>query len=118
MKRISTLVTLVAYCLCLGCSTVREIPVSEARSSERVAAVTDRSGRVIEFVDDGGLVNSYRGTIDGTTTLGVVVSIPIDSVATVRASRTNTGKTIAWTVAGVGLVVAAVVIIFHNTMEF
>ncbi|HEX6789712.1 MAG TPA: hypothetical protein VF247_00250 [Candidatus Krumholzibacteria bacterium] len=118
MKRTITLVTLVAYCLCLGCSTVREIPVSEARSSERVAAVTDRSGRVIEFVDDGGLVNSYRGTIDGTTTLGVVVSIPIDSVATVRAERTNTGKTVAWTVVGVGLAVTLLAILMHDSLEF
>jgi hypothetical protein len=76
-----------------------------------VYAVILLSGEELEFDDEGGVVNSYRGTIDGTTRQGQVISIKLDDVRSVRTDRTNTTKTVLWTVAILGAIVGLVAII-------
>jgi len=100
---------LVSYSLNLGCSTMREVPISDVQSSEKVASVVYPSGEVVEFDEQGGIVNSYRGTIDGTTVTGTVVSIALGDVMVVRAKRTDTARTILWTAVGIGVAVGVVV---------
>lgn len=115
MRRVLVWATLAVYGLMLGCSSVHKVPVSEAMDSpERVKAVVFPSGEVVTFNDEGGVINTYRGTIDGVTTRGKRVSIPLEEGLQVQISKTDTGRTVVGIVVGLGLVVAAGVIWINN----
>jgi hypothetical protein len=115
MRRIVAWLSLGTYSLALGCSSVREVPISESLDSqERVVAVVYPSGKVVYFDDRGGILNSYRGTIDGVDRHGAPLSIKIDDTLHVRIRQTDTTKTILYTLTGVGIVVAIGAIIVHN----
>lgn len=95
------------YLLNLGCSSVREVPVKDALSpGSKVYSAILLSGEVVEFDEHGGIVNAYRGTIDGKSPLGKDISIKLDDVKTVRMDKTDTTKTVVWTVVVLGAVVA------------
>ena len=113
MHRAPALIALIAYGLNLGCSSWKEVPVAEARPSEKVEAVVYRSGDVVKFDEHSGIVNMYRGTIDGTS-LRRPVSIPLDHVITLRVQRTDVTKTVLWTVVGIGLVAVVVAVLNNN----
>ena len=113
----SAIVALLAYSLSTGCSSMRKVPFSEARPSEHFAAVTLHSGDVVEFDEEGGFVNHFKGTVDGTDRHGKAVSIPLSSVAAVRVSRTNMTKTVVWAVVITGVVVGLWAILVHNAQS-
>ena len=102
---------LVVYCFNLGCSSVREVPVSDAVDNDKVYRVKMKSGDVVEFNHDGGIVNSYQGTINGTTVHGETVSIKLDNVQTVRTDRPDATETVTWTIVGVGALVGAITLL-------
>lgn len=115
-RRVSSFAAILIYVLNLGCSSVREVPMSnDVKSGDKVYAVTLMSGVVIEFDDNGGIVNSYRGTIDGRTRQGKDVAIKLDDVNSVRMNKTNGTESALWTIIVVGAVVAAVVAIVHDS---
>jgi hypothetical protein len=87
--RAGALAVLLACGLTFGCSSVHEMPVSDGmKSGDKVSAVVLLSGEVVEFDDHGGIINSYRGTIDGTTWQGKTASIKLDDVKSVRMGGT------------------------------
>jgi hypothetical protein len=112
--RITAILALLAYSSTLGCSSLRDVPISEVQPAERFAAIICRTGEVVEFNEHGGIVNSYKGTIDGTDRHGATVSIPLSQVTGVRAERTNMVKTVVWMVVITGVVVGTWAIIIHN----
>jgi hypothetical protein len=83
------------------------------KSGDRVSAVILQSGDVVEFDDEGGTINSYRGTIDGTTMRGKAVSIKIDNVKSVRLGGTNNGDPGAWTALVGGAVIAVAAFVLY-----
>lgn len=107
-RKCFVLAFLSAYVLNLGCTSIREVPMADAMKAEKVYSVTRLSGKVVEFNDDGGIINSYRGTIDGTSLRGIAVSIPLDDVKSVRVDRTNAIESVIWTVAILGAVVGTI----------
>ena len=106
-RKCLALAFLSVYLLNLGCSSVREVPVKDALSpGSKVYSAVLLSGEVVEFDNHGGVVNAYRGTIDGKSPLGKDLSIKLDDVKTVRMDKTDTTKTFMWTLIGLGCAVA------------
>ena len=113
--RTAAYVSLAFHLVTPGCSSVREVPVADAMDSqEPVIAVIYPSGEVVEFDERGGRINTYRGTIDGVTARGTTVSIPLDDTLVVRTNRTDTAKSVAWTVGVLGAMAAVIAVIVHN----
>ncbi len=103
----------------MACSSVRTVPMSpDVKSGDKVYAVTLMSGETIEFDDDGGIVNSYRGTIDGKTRQGKDVGIKLDDVKSVRMDKTNGTDSFFWTVIVIGAVIAVVAALLHDTGHY
>jgi hypothetical protein len=93
IRRSVALAALVAFGFQLGCSSVSEVPMSDAMSSGgKVQSAILRSGETVEFDDGGGVINSDRGTIDGKDPNGKPLSIKIDDTSSVRVRRTDPAK--------------------------
>jgi hypothetical protein len=105
--RAGALAALIVYGLNLGCSSVREVPGSDAVDNDVVYSLKMKSGEVIQFDDVGGKVNTYQGTVNGRTAHGKTVSIRLSDVQSMRTNRTDTAETATWTIVGVGALVGA-----------
>jgi hypothetical protein len=100
MKKILSVIVLVVYLMNLGCHSMRDIPVSEAqRKNDGIVAVIYPSGKIFEFNENRGTINSHTKTIEGTTKDGTSLSIPIDSTLYVRVQRINAVNTSLLTIA-------------------
>ena len=107
-RKCLVLAFLSAYVLNLGCSSVREVPMSdEVTSANKVHSVTLKNGEFVEFNDDGGAINSYRGTIDGKDRHERAVSVRLDNVQSARIDEVNTTKSVVVAVAVLGALAAA-----------
>ena len=119
LSKLIALVTLCGYSLGVGCSSVRTVPMSaDVKSGDKIYGVTLMSGEVVEFDDNGGIVNSYRGTIDGKTRDGRDVAIKLGDVKSVRMNKTNGAESVVWTVIVVGAVVALVALLLGDTGHY
>ena len=115
MRRNRVWSMMVVYGLVDGCSSVGTVPLSEAMDSpERVKAVVFPSGEVVTFNAEGAVINTYRGTIDGVTTRGTFVSIPLEEGLQVKINRTDMPTTVMGTVVVLATVVTAVAAILAN----
>jgi hypothetical protein len=126
MKKLTSLTVLLVYLTSLGCHSMRDVPVSEARSAtDTIFAVIYPSGEVVEFNEKGGVIDSYAKIITGVTKAGATVSIPVADVQFVRLARNHdTSNTVLVTVAiAAGVAVAAGVVFWfffadHNNCPF
>ena len=111
MTRTTAVLAILALLANVGCSSVSEIPVAELDDDDgRVLSATYRDGRRVEFkkttvatVSKGtrtrepisdevtryGVYTPQQGTIDGTALNGRAVSVPVDSLMTVRVRRAD-----------------------------
>lgn len=112
-RKCLALAFLFIYALNLGCSSVREVPMSdELTSANKVHSVTLKNGDFVQFNDDGGTINSYRGTIDGKDRHERAVSVRLDDVQSARIDEVNTAKSVVVAVAILGAMAAAFYLIY------
>lgn len=107
-RKCLVLAFLSAYVFNLGCSSIREVPMSdELTSANKVHSVTLKNGDFVEFNEDGGTINSYRGTIDGKDRHERAISVKLDNVQSARVDEVNTAKSLMVGVVILGAMAAA-----------
>lgn len=112
-RKCLVLAFLSAYVLNLGCSSVREVPMSdEVTSANKIHSVTLKNGDFVEFNDEGGTINSYRGTIDGKDRHERALSVKLDNVQSARIDEVNTTKSVVVAVAVLGAMAAVFYLIY------
>ena len=107
MKTVAYCTVITTYLLNLGCQSMQEVPASNAvPKQEFVYAAVYPSGEVVAFSETKpAVILVETRTVEGISTGGTRVSIPLDSLLYVRVERYDGGKT---ALAGLGIFVLTI----------
>lgn len=110
LKKVAYCTIMATYLLNLSCQSVQKVPASEAVPGEQfVYAAVYPSGKVVTFSDSKpAVILPETRTVEGISTDGARVSIPLDSLLYVHVERHDPDKSF---LAGLGIVALAVGIV-------
>ena len=111
MRMVAYCIVITTYLLNLGCQSMQEVPASNAvPKQEFVYAAVYPSGEVVAFSETKpAVILVETRTVEGISTGGTRVSIPLDSLLYVRVERYDGGKT-ALAGLGIALLIVGIVV--------